>query len=198
VIEFLARTGTVVSMVVHTMTQWQTLAARSFLVLFISILHWGCASGPQLQGLAKNELGKNQYFDRLNAFVNFGNDSDYFHLIGYNFEDADGLLMSTTVFDFGTVATNFKKTRKFTILNPFAKPVSDFSYKLEGSPLFTVSKSTCGAILKGHQVCTVWVEFHPKRRTPDQTVVGRHKANLIVTSSAGPSLSKTFFGSASK
>ena len=141
----------------------------------------GCASEPELEGLARDPLGKNQYFDRVGEFLNFGRHEDYYFLLGYNFSDATELLISTSRFHFGTVKSNYKKERRFVLINPFEKPVKGVRYQIKGHRFFSISQTTCKAELKPREVCVLHLRFHPVTKGSKYNLTGLHKAQLVIT-----------------
>ena len=155
-----------------------------------------CTSGPRINGLATEAPALNQYFDRLSEFVDNGSHENYLDLLGFNFQDAKHLLMSTNPYFFGAVGANYSKVRRFVIINPFDIPVANIKYSIVGSPFIVLETGTCGTELKPFQVCTISIKFYPNSKGAIETVVGLHKAELVMTYPGGPVLKKPLSGQA--
>ena len=155
-----------------------------------------CQSGPEIQGLMKSRQGINQYFDRLSEFSSNGNHPNYQTLLGYNFQDARHLLMSTNLYNFGTIATNYAKERRFVVINPFDIAVKGVQYVMEGSPFFVLEDGNCKPKLQPFAICSLKVKFYPNGRGAIETVAGLHKGVLKVSYPGGYILRKPFLGTA--
>ena len=140
--------------------------------------------------------GINQYFDLLSEFSSNGHHPNYQTLLGFNFQDAKHLLMSTNLYNFGEVATNFSKIRRFVVVNPFDVAVDGIEYNIEGSPFLVLVDGTCKPRLKPFEVCHIKVKFYPNGKGAIESIQGLHKAVLKIRYPGGYILRKPFLGTA--
>jgi len=116
---------------------------RYFLTAFF-LVSVGCTSGPKINGLASEPHALNQYFDRLSELIDHGGGDNYLDLLGYNFQDAKHLLISSNPFSFGSISANYSKVRRFVVINPFDLPIENIKYAVTGSPFIILDSGTCG------------------------------------------------------
>lgn len=166
------------------------------LTLLVACFSISCTSAPPINNWAGEPSSLNQYLDRLSEFVQNGGHDNYLDLLGFNFQDSKSLLMSTHAYFFGAVGTNYSKTRRFVLINPFDLPIEGLQYQVKGSPFMVLKGGTCGSRLRPFQICTLQVQFFPNARGAIESVVGLHQALLTVTYPGGPVFEKPLSGQA--